>query len=216
MSGELWVAGCGVMFEAIVASWEALEPGTRLTAVRLESTDAIAGPAWLARIADAPPDARLFVAVDQNALNFARFDAWGRLRLAGRRLCTLVHPGALVDAGATLGENCWIGARAVVEPGARIGNNTFVGATALIGAAAELSANVWIGAGAAVGAGASVGTHSVIGADVRIGAQVAVGRHCSIETPGFYGQAIADRTYVDPLFEQPARIYSGRPAAPAR
>jgi UDP-3-O-[3-hydroxymyristoyl] glucosamine N-acyltransferase len=209
MSGELWLVGCGRVFESIAASWESLEPGTRVVPVRLGSTNDIAGP-WETRLADAPAAARFFVAVDQSALNFARFDAWARLRMAGRRLATLVHPSATVDPTAHLGENCWIGARAVIEPNVKLAADVFVGATALVGLNASVGAHGWMGAGAAVGADATIGTHVVIGADVRVGAGVAVGRHSSIDVPGFYGSALAERTYIDPLFEVPVRIHSGR------
>lgn len=211
MSSELWLIGCGRIFETIAASWEALEPGTRVVPVRLESTDAIAG-AWESHLTGAPPDARCFVAVDQSALNFARFDAWARLRMIGRRLTTLVHPSAVVDPTAQVGENCWIGARAVIEPQAKLGADVFVGASALVGPKAEIGAHGWLGAGALVGADAVVGSHVVIGADVRIGAGVTIGRHSSIDVPGAYTSTLAERTYIDPLFELPVRIHSGRAA----
>lgn len=209
MSAELWVVGCGRVFDTIAASWEALEPGTRVVPVRLESTNEIAGD-WEGRLGDAPPDARFFVAVDQSALNFARFDAWARLRMAGRHLATLVHPSATVDPTAQLGDNCWVGARAVIEPNAKLAANVFVGAMALVGQKATIGPHGWVGAGAAVGADATIGTHVVIGADVRVGAGVAVGRHSSIDVPGFYRDAVAERTYIDPLFELPVRVHSGR------
>ncbi len=206
MSGELWLIGCGDIFETIAAAWPAIEPDTVLHVVRLESPAAIATP-FEERLAAASPQPRVFAALDQSALNFARFDVYARLRLGGRRFCTLIHPSAIVDATAKLGENVWIGAGAVIEARSSIGHNTFVGTRALVLGAAELAAHGWVGAAASVGARAKIGTHCVIGADVRIGAGVEVGRFSSIERPGHYAEPIAERTYIDALFELPVRIY---------
>lgn len=206
MSAELWMVGCGRVFEAIAACWGAAEPNTALNLVRLASTDAIAAPLE-ERLAGASDEARFFAAVDQSALNYARFDLYGRLRLGGRKFRSLVHPAAVVDATVQIGENCWIGPGAVVEDGVKLGHNTFVGTGALVLGGAELAAHAWIGAGARVGHGARIGTHTVLGADVRIAAGMTIGRHCSIESPGDYATPIADRTFVDPLFSKPVRIY---------
>jgi acetyltransferase-like isoleucine patch superfamily enzyme len=211
MRAELWLVGCGRVFESIAASQAMFTGAAALQVLRLPSTDAIAGEA-LAGLPVPGDGILVFAAVDQSALNFARFDLYGRLRLAGYKFRTLVHPAASVDASAQLGENCWVGAGAIIGAQSRIGHNSFVGAGALVDGEASLAANVWVGAAARVGAGASVGTHSVIGADVRIGDGVTVGRYCSIETPGHYLQPLADKTYIDPLFEHPVRVYGGAPA----
>jgi acetyltransferase-like isoleucine patch superfamily enzyme len=215
MSGELWVVGCGRVFEAIALSGAVFAADGALRVLRLSSADAIAG-ASLAELPAPPCEARLFVAVDQSALNFARFDLYGRMRIAGHRFRTLVHPSANVDPSAELGENCWVGPGAMIGPQVKVGHNTFVGAAALVESGAALAANVWVGAAARIGADASIGTHSVLGADVRVGNAVAIGRHCSIETPGHYLQPLPDRTFIDPLFALPVRIYSAGPAAARR
>lgn len=207
MTSRLWLVGCGRVFESIAAGEAAYQGAAGLGICRLESTDAIAG-ADLADLAGREGDDRVFVAVDQSALNYARFDLYGRLRLAGYRFRTLVHETAIVDPSAQIGENCWVGPGAIVASRAVIGNNTFVGAGAMVDAAAQLASNVWVGSGARVGADSRVGNHSVVGADVRVGNAIEVGRHCSIETPGHYVESLADRTFIDPLFELPVRIYA--------
>lgn len=208
MNGELWLVGCGRVFESVAAAPGVFAGDAGLRMLRLPSTDAIADAA-LMELPAPSSDARVFAAVDQNALNYARFDLYGRLRMAGHKFTTLVHPSASVDPSAQLGENCWIGPGALIGPHAKVGHNTFVGAAALLEYGANLAANVWVGAAARIGAEASVGTHSVIGADVRLGDTVSVGRHCSIETPGHYRESVADKTYVDPLFDIPVRVYGG-------
>jgi UDP-3-O-[3-hydroxymyristoyl] glucosamine N-acyltransferase len=198
------------VFEAIAASQAVFTGAGTLHVVRLPSTDAIAGES-LAALPAAEGGIDVFAAVDQSALNFARFDLYGRLRLIGYKFRTLVHPSAVVDPSVQLGENCWVGPGANIGPQARLGHNTFVGAGALIESQASLGANVWAGAAARVGAGAAIGIHSVIGADVRVADGVAIGRYCSIETPGAYLQSLPDKTYIDPLFDLPVRVYGASP-----
>jgi len=206
MRRELWLIGCGDIFETIASTWSAIEPHTSLNTARLESTDAIGVP--LGEKLPPPGEGiRFFAAVDQNALNFARFDLYKRMRLAGYRFTTLVHPLALVDSTAALGENCWIGPGANLGPQVKVGHNTIVNAAALLERAANVSANCWIGTAARVGAGSVVGTHTVLGADVRVGSGIEVGRYCSIDVPGHYVRSLPDRSYIDPLFALPVQIY---------
>lgn len=203
----LYLMGCGSAFDAIAGAWDVIAPGRMLVCVRLESTDAIAhGVAEVLRPLD-PSGIRIFVAVDQNALNFARLDLYRQARLLGFKGDTLVHPRAVVEPGATLGENCWIAAAALLSSGVRVGNNSFVGAAARLDAQASIAAHVWVGAGASIGLHASVGSHSVVGADVHVAAHVRIGRYCAIDVPGAYRSTCADGTFMDPLFPLPVRMY---------
>lgn len=203
----LYLVGCGSAFDAIAGAWDVIAPGRTLVRLPLDGTDAIAhGVADLLRPLD-PGGVRVFVAVDQNALNFARLDLYRQVRLLGFKCDTLVHPRAVVEPGATLGENCWIAAAAVLACGVRVGHNSFVGAAARLDAQANIAAHVWVGAGASIGLQASVGSHSVVGADVHVAAHTRIGRYCAIDVPGAYRSACADGTFIDPLFALPVRMY---------
>lgn len=206
MSTDLWLIGCGRVFETIAVSWAAIEPETVLHVVRLDSPDNIAEP-FEGRIADATDDAHFFAAVDQNALNFARLDLYARLRLNGHKFRSLQHPTAAVDPAAQIGENCWIGAHALIGAGAKLGHNTFVETAAIVLEGADVGANAWIGAAARVGTEARLGTHCVVGSGVSLASGITIGRYCSIERPGHYSTPLADRTYIDPLFENPVYIF---------
>jgi carbonic anhydrase/acetyltransferase-like protein (isoleucine patch superfamily) len=203
----LYLLGCGATFEAIASAWTEIAPERSLTCCMLPGTDAIAqGVVELLRGVD-PAAARVFIAVDQNALNFARLDLYRQVRLLGFRGDSLVHPRAVLAPGVKLGENCWIAAAAVLSGGVRLGNNSFVGAAARLDANVHIAAHAWIGAGASVGLGASVGSHTVLGADVHVAANVRIGRYCVVDVPGAYRSACADGTFVDALFPLPVRMY---------
>lgn len=72
-----------------------------------------------------------------------------------------VHPSAIVDASAVVGEGVEIAAGAVIGPGAEIGARCIIGPNAVIGR------GVVLGEDCSVGAGASV-SHALIGRMVRI------------------------------------------------
>lgn len=72
-----------------------------------------------------------------------------------------VHPTAVVDATAVLGEGVQVDANAVIGPGATVGDRSIVGPNAVIGRGVVLGADCVIGAGATV-------SHALIGSKVRI------------------------------------------------
>ena len=207
---ELILVGCGAVFETLKHSW-AEQRSLRVYA--LASTDGAADAAALLLSDVDVGGAKVFVAVDGNALNYARLEVYGRLRLLGFKCDTLIHSSAIVDRSARIGENCWIGAGAIIGPGVRVGHNTFIGAATRVEFGATIGSNTWLGAGAAIGRAASVGTHTVIGDSVHIGGLVSVGRHCVVDVPGHYAASLVDGTFIDALFPVAARIYApGRPA----
>lgn len=115
-----------------------------------------------------------------------RRQAYERLKSRGYRFLTIVHPAALVEAGAQLGEGVQVCARAVVQAGAWIGENGLVNTAAIVEHDCRLGAHVHVATGAIlcgnvgvedqvhVGAGAVViqGLHIGSGATVAAGAVV--------------------------------------------
>jgi UDP-3-O-[3-hydroxymyristoyl] glucosamine N-acyltransferase len=77
-------------------------------------------------------------------------------------------PGALLDAGATLGEGCRVAVGAVVEAGARLGARCRIAANAVIGEGVVLGSDCVIGPGATLNH-CLVGDRVIIHAGVRIG-----------------------------------------------
>ena len=154
-----------------------------------------------------PGATEVFAAIGQNALNYARFDLWAKLRLQGLRAATLVDTTASVDGLARLAENCLIGPCVTVGPNAVLGVGVVVEAGAQIASDSSVGKFVWIGANATLGSGATVGQHSVIVACTSIAPGVNVGAHCDIALPALYCNAIAEGTFVSPNFSQPVRLY---------
>ena len=91
----------------------------------------------------------------------------------GPRIAPGVHPSAVIEAGARVGE------------GAAIGPFVHVAAGARIGAGARIAAHASIGAGAALGEGALVLEGARIGARVRAGDRLVVHPNAVIGADGF-------------------------------
>lgn len=153
-----------------------------------------------------PAFTRLFIAVDQNALNYARLELYGAARLRGFKLATLVHTHARVAPDARLDDNVWIGAGVLVGSGAHIGSDVLVHPGVRIDADARIGAHSWIGPGACVGADAELGMHCVIGADVRLQGGLRLGRHCLIDTGNPWSQSMTSGSFIAAQFATPACI----------
>lgn len=198
--------GYGQLFDDIAACRQSLGHGDTLQLMPLDPEGA--AEQALAMLAGLDPvGMRIFTALDEQALNYARLDVYARTRLSGFRALSLRHPSAFVADGVRFGENCWIGASAFIAHGVQIGNNTIIGDAARVEAGSRLGANAWIGSGASLGRGTTLGTHSVVGRGVHIGAGLQIGRNCVIDMPGAYTESLPDGSFIDPLFPSLVRIH---------
>ena len=100
-----------------------------------------------------------------------------------------IHPSALVDRSAQLGERVSIQPLAVIEPGAKIGDDTIIGAGSyighetVIGSACHIYPNVTIRERSRVGSRVIIHSGAVIGAD-GFGFEMVDGRHQKIQQLG--------------------------------
>jgi sugar O-acyltransferase (sialic acid O-acetyltransferase NeuD family) len=121
------------------------------------------------------------VAVGQIKSSEPRERLFARLRALGFRLPTILSPraqvsrhavlgagtivmhGAIVNAGARVGENCILNSRSLVEHDAEIGDHVHVSTGAIVNGGARIGARSFIGSGAIVREGVVVGDGSLIG-----------------------------------------------------
>lgn len=84
---------------------------------------------------------------------------------------TGIHPTAVVDASATIGEGVCIGANTVIEAGASVGDGTVIGAQCYVGHNATVGSNCFLWAsvriyhGVKIGNGCRFQSGAVIGSD---------------------------------------------------
>src|SRR5213594_4643877 len=117
-----------------------------------------------------------------------------------------VHPSAVVDSSAQLGERVSIQPLAVIEPGARIGDDTIIGAGSyighetVIGSACHIYPNVTIRERSQIGSRVIIHSGAVVGAD-GFGFEMIDGRQQKIQQLGIvqidYDVEIGANTTVD-------------------
>jgi UDP-3-O-[3-hydroxymyristoyl] glucosamine N-acyltransferase len=105
-------------------------------------------------------------------LYFARLTQWWAARVRPHAAAR-IHPSAVIDPEARLGEGVDIGPLAVIEAGAQIGDGARIGAHCVIGR------------NASVGAGTRLAAHVTLGFDCRIGARCIVHSGAVIGADGF-------------------------------
>jgi UDP-3-O-[3-hydroxymyristoyl] glucosamine N-acyltransferase len=121
-------------------------------------------------------------------LYYARLSRWWAAR-ARPRAAPVVHPSAIVDPGARIGQGVSIGPLAVVEAGAVLDDGAAIGAHAVVcaearvGAGTRLHAHVVLGERCTIGARGTVHAGAVIGSD-GFGFAPAQGRWEKIEQLG--------------------------------
>jgi len=110
------------------------------------------------------------VIVSQPYLAYARISSW--FDLSPVKLGS-IHPSAVIDPTAVLGDNVYIGPNVVVEM------NVF------IGAGCHIAANSFIGARSSIGANGYIAANVSIYHDVRIGCKVRIHSSAVIGADGF-------------------------------
>jgi UDP-3-O-[3-hydroxymyristoyl] glucosamine N-acyltransferase len=162
-------------------------------------------------------------------LYFARLTQWWAVRVRPQAAARL-HPSAVIDPSAVLGEGVDVGALAVIEAGvtvgagARIGPHCVIERKSQIGAGTRLAARVTVGFDSRIGARCIIHGGAVIGADgfgfapaksadggrwekieqlgaVLIGDDVEIGANTCIDRGALDDTVIADGVKLDNLIQ---------------
>lgn len=138
-------------------------------------------------------DTAFFVSIGKNE---KRDRIHNRIRAAGGRIATLIHPAATIGEDVSIGEGTVVMAGAIINPGTRIGEGCIINTSASVdhdcdvgkyshvAVGAHLCGNVTTGDHVWIGAGATVINNMSICKDVMIGAGSVVIR--SIKDGGTY------------------------------
>ncbi len=193
------------------------------------------------------PPALLAAAVERGAcietpdpyLYFARLTQWWK---ASQRAIGLagIHPTAVVDARAKLGQGVTVGPFVVVEAGAQVGDGVVLGAhtvleaSSRVGPRTRLAARVTVGQDCSIGEDCVVHSGVVIGADgfgfaphrgewikieqlgaVRIGNRVEIGANTCIDRGALEDTVLEDGVKLDNLIQIGHNVHVGAHTAMA-
>ncbi|QIM52236.1 UDP-3-O-(3-hydroxymyristoyl)glucosamine N-acyltransferase [Hydrogenophaga crocea] len=165
------------------------------------------------------------IVADDAYLYFARLTQWWRARHDPRPPAR-IHPTAVIDPAAVMGDGVDVGPCAVIEAGARVGDGARIGAHCVIGRDARvgvgtvLHPRVTLGERCHIGARGIVHSGAVIGADgfgfaphqgrwikieqlgaVRIGDDVEIGANTCIDRGALDDTVIEDGVKLDNLVQ---------------
>ena len=194
------VVGFGDALELAVAGWRETDPALHIEAIALAQD---ASYRFDLSALD-PFDAQhttAFAALDQQFLNFRRFELMGEMKARGFKLPPLVCRGALVAADVRIQENCVIGASAIIGCNSRIGFNTVIGAGANVGMGCEIGNSVWIEPRVLIGRRVKIGSNAMIGQGVVLQDGVRVGRHSIVDWSGDIPTSVEAKTFLQRSFD---------------
>jgi hypothetical protein len=204
---DLCLIGCGSVYEALIDDLPAygLDPG-KVHGHRFDQVADIAEQAQQLLAQWSPQRYELFVAVDANALNHARLELYGRARMLGFRMKTLVHRSSVVGPRGSLADNVWIGPGVLIGPSCQIACNTLIGSGARLDAHVHIAAHSWVGPGARVGRHARLGSHAVLGTDVVLQEYTELGKHVLLDQPGPWHGLLPSGTFLEARARSGARM----------
>lgn len=203
----LSLIGCGSVYDALIDDLSAYGlDSARVQGHRFNQVADITAQAEQVLAQWSPQSHELFIAVDSNALNHARLEMYGRARLRGFRMRSLVHRSAVLGTGVKLADNVWVGPGALLGPSCQIASNTLIGAGVRLDAGVRVAAHCWIGPGARVGQHVSLDSHVVLGADVVLQEHTELGRYVLLEQPGPWHGVLPSGTFWEARARSAARI----------
>ncbi len=203
---RICVIGCGDVFECISADYLSYQFSSNDWEFRPVSSPAEISTSAVQLLQGlSVEEVKLFIAVDYNALNYARLELYYVARLKGYKFTTLVHNTAKCDH-SKMGENVWIGPNTYIAPNTLIGNNVVINACTRLDQGVEIDSHVWIGAGSTISRNTKVGSNTVIGNDVNIGEAITIGKHCMINKPGIWQDAMPNGSFWESSYTEPAKI----------
>lgn len=114
----------------------------------------------------------VLVAIGNNA---ARRSAGDAVRAAGLALPSVVHPSAVIDPSARIGDGCIIEMGVFIHPEVTIGDGVFLGGSCVIAHHSTVGRHALIGGGVIFGGRVTVGDEALIGVGVAIQPHVSIG-----------------------------------------
>ncbi|MCD5996851.1 acetyltransferase [Pseudomonas sp. CDFA 602] len=152
-------------------------------------------------------DTRIFVALDERAVNFARHKLIADIRLAGYPLINLISPTAAVEDNVRLLGNVYIGSRCSIAGDSSIGVGCWLDRQVTLEHGVRLGACVTLRAGVIVERSVEIGRGSTLSSGSQAAEGAQIGRHCEWLLGGKIPSRLPDYSFFDDLMPEGARIF---------
>lgn len=205
----LVIVGHGVCLDACAAAWRDAQPDRRIDAIALETPDGFNRN--LDPLRAYPHESwQAFAILPGTGINMARLKLMMDLKMIGYKLDSFVSSRAMAPSAWRPPENSFVSDGAVIGHSVLTKYNLFVGPRCVIGHGAKLGHSVWLDTGALVGAGVTIGDNVLIGQSAILADGITIGRHCELMVAGHYRESVDEKTFYNPMFPNPVRIYGSR------
>jgi len=154
-----------------------------------------------------PQDSRVFVALDQRAVNYARHKLIADVRMAGYQLFDLISPKAIVEDDIRLPGNVYIGPGCNIAADCKIGLGVWLDRQVILDRGVQLGSCVTLLAGVVLGKKVKIGTGSTLSSGCTAADGTQVGRHCEWLLGGRLPPSLPDTSFFDQLMPEGARVF---------
>lgn len=138
---------------------------------------------------------KVFVAILWNRLNADRRKVYEELKEKGYTFANVISPTAIVR-GKILGDNCWVHDYAIIQAGATIGNNNMLMAHSLVGPNTKVGSHCFMGAKSTLAGGCIVGDQNFIGINCTVFDATTVGTKCILGACSVVKRNVSDFSIV--------------------
>lgn len=143
-----------------------------------------------------PEKCELFVAVGSNRINEARKKLYLESKARGYRMASFIHPKALIDPSAKIGEHCVIMENVVIHAFCEIGEDSIYFPSSAITHETRVGAHAFVSSGAMIGGCSTIGEETFIGISAIINGYRTVGKRCFISAGAIVTDRLEDDTFL--------------------
>lgn len=118
--------------------------------------------------------------------------ALDRVLAAGYSLFTVVHPRAVIEPGAQVGDGCVVLAGAVIDQQVKVGIACFIDINVRLTAGTQVGCNNYFSSGTATGSRVQVGDDCFFGMDCTITTDVKLGSHLFVNAKTLVPRDVGD------------------------
>jgi len=122
----------------------------------------------------------------------ARRSALDRVLGAGYKLFSVIHPLAVLEPGAEVGDGCTILGGTVVDQGVAIGAGSFVDIGVRLGAGTVVGNNNYLSSGTSTGSRVKIGENCFFGMDCTITTDVVLGSNLFVNAKSLVARNMGD------------------------
>lgn len=144
-----------------------------------------------------PERYELFVAVGSNQINESRKRLYLESKARGYQMASFIHPKALVDPSAKIGEHCMIMENVVIHAFCEIGEDSIFFPSSAITHETKIGAHAFVSSGVIAGGCSSVGEEAFLGISSIINNHRTVGDRCFVAAGAVVTANLENDTFLN-------------------